>query len=193
MPPTELPLGWPSILRALIAGPGLWATPDELVERTGLGRRYKRRKAFSTVVERCVAMLAAGWLEGEANGRDACVTLSMRAAERLSVRIADDGPPSWVGFDLRRLPVVRYYAFTPDRLSVFFEVPDTSLGPEAAAIEAEELHVRPAGVSPASLQVGRHWIWLWRHDPCPVGCGNVRLQPGEHCLGCGRPHYERPE
>jgi hypothetical protein len=193
MPPTELPLGWPSILRALIAGPGLWATPAELVDRVGLDRRYKRRKALATAVERCTAMLEAGWLEGEATGRDAVVTLSEKAAERLGVRIAD-GEPRWEGFDLRKLPRVRYYSFSPDQLSVFFEIPDTGLDPSDEAAAAEEFALRTAtDVGPHSLQVGHHWIWLWRRAACDVGCRNVPLRPGEHCLTCGRPHYEVPD
>lgn len=193
----ELPLGWPTVLRAVIDGPGLWASPLEIVARKGLQRLYRKRfVAVKIVMAQCRKMLAAGWLEGSVDGPSPAVTLSVAASDRLGVHCGDGD--RWMGFDLRRQPKVRYYSFSRDQLSVWFEIPDPQPGPDEAAIASEE-HEMGQGSSevsepPAPVQnspgMGPHWIWHWRRSTCEH-CRHVRLPEPLYCLGCGRPWWEQ--
>lgn len=87
----DLPAGWPEIVRALIAGPGAWASVPELAERL--------RIAEASADSRCRALDGAGWLSTFEFDSIDVWTFSSLAAERLQLRLeplADSAGEKWV-------------------------------------------------------------------------------------------------
>lgn len=138
---SELPPGWPQVLRAVVEAPQWWITRVELARVLVLDD--KRGRPLPTLAKRLDAMLAAKWLEPWQADGGLAVTLSPLAAAKLGVKLSQpEGPeqePRWIDSHAVLWPRVNQERhFAAVELEVISSAFDPRPMPDEAAEEAEE-------------------------------------------------------
>jgi hypothetical protein len=189
------------LIRVLVGGAVAWQSPRDLTELLGWN------------IEDTSDVLASlddeGWLQVWDQEEDGVVVaLSPLGAERIGMRIAEFGASEtarWVSMGDPDPPLPRAkHVCTQARAAALNYVEDPQLGPELAALRAEELSqlakvLAPDPRSGTWLEVEPPWpscllgvsLTPWpgpRRDPqeeCPA-CGRMPLKPNMYCLYCDR-------
>lgn len=194
----ELPETWRQILRAVIAAPLAWQSPEAIAAALGW--------EVDATTDILADLDAAGWLSIWERDDGLTVTLSTLSAERLRVRLVEVGAaltPRWwsIGDPEPTAPKARHVC-ADDRAATLEFAVDPAPTPEEALAAAEvAAHGRGAKLPPRPTLLIGQGLTPWpgpaadNPAPCPA-CRDEPLDATAYCLRCDRwglDDRERPE